>query len=208
MSMTTTETERLIEQARAGDSSTLGRLLEERRDYLRLLAQVAIGRRLQGKVDASDVVQEAFMDAHRQFANFRGTAEPQFAQWLREILAGTLANQARRYIGVQGRDARLERSLEDDLNQSSAACARIPVPVDPHSTPSQQAARAEQSLLVAQAIGRLAEDYRTVIVLRHLEGLTFPQIAERMGRSVDSVEKLWLRGLAKLRRSFGGEDQP
>ena len=202
--MMTTETEQLIEQAR-GDAGTLGRLLEAHRDYLRLLAQAAIGRRLQGKVDASDVVQEAFLNAHRQFANFRGTAEAQFAQWLREILAGTLANQARRYFGVQARDARLERSLEDDLNQSSAACARI-MPVDPHSTPSQQAAKAEQSLLVAQAIGRLPEDYRTVIVLRHLEGLTFPQIGERMGRSANSVEKLWLRGLTKLRQSFG--DRP
>ena len=59
--------------------------------------------------------------------------------------------------------------------------------------------------LVAQALARLPEDYQTVIVLRHMEGLTFPQVAERMGRSVDSVEKLWLRGLTKLRKEFSAE---
>jgi RNA polymerase sigma-70 factor (ECF subfamily) len=60
-------------------------------------------------------------------------------------------------------------------------------------------------LQIAEALSRLPEDYQTVIVLRHLEGLTFPQISQRMERSVDSVEKLWLRGLTKLRRSFGGK---
>ena len=51
-------------------------------------------------------------------------------------------------------------------------------------------------------MARLSEDYQTVLVLRHLEGLTFPQVAERMNRSVDSVEKLWLRGLTKLKKEF------
>ena len=58
------------------------------------------------------------------------------------------------------------------------------------------------TLLVAEAIGRLPEDYQTVIVLRHLEGLTFPQVAARMDRTLDSVEKLWLRGMARLRKAF------
>jgi RNA polymerase sigma-70 factor (ECF subfamily) len=56
--------------------------------------------------------------------------------------------------------------------------------------------------LIAEALARLPVDYQTVIVLRHLEGLTFPQVAERMGRSVDSVEKLWLRGVTRLRQAF------
>jgi len=73
---------------------------------------------------------------------------------------------------------------------------------DPHSSPSQQVMRGEQSLLVAEAMSRLSEDYQTVLVLRHLEGLTFPQVAQRMSRSVDSVEKLWLRGLTKLKKEF------
>lgn len=192
--------ERLIAQARGGDAPTLGRLLESYRNYLRLLARIQIGRRLQGKIDASDVVQETFLDANRYFANFRGHAEAQFVQWLREILAGTLANVVRRYLGTQARDVRLECALVADLDQSSCSLAQLLV--DPHSSPSQHAGRAERVLLITEALAQLPVDYQTVIALRHLEGLTFPQVAERMGRSVDSVEKLWLRGLTRLRQAF------
>lgn len=199
--MTPADTTDMLATARR-DPESLGRLLEQYRHYLRLLARIEIGRKLQGKVDASDVVQEAFLDAHRYFPAFRGGSEAQFTAWLREILAGTLANQVRRYFGTQARDPRLEVGLMADLDQSTAGLGAIPV--DPQTSPSQQVARAEQSLLVADAIGGLPDDYQTVIVLRHLEGLTFPQVAERMGRTVDSVEKLWIRALAQLRKRFTG----
>ena len=191
---------RWIEQAKAGDSATLGQLLESYHNYLRLLARIEIGRRLQGKVDASDVVQETFLEAHKHFSNFQGHAEGQFSLWLRTILAATLANIVRRYLGTQARDLRLERQLAEDLDQSTCALGKMLV--DPHSSPSEQVVRGEQSMLVAEAMARLPEDYQTVLVLRHLEGLTFPQVAERMQRSVDSVEKLWLRGLTKLKKEF------
>jgi RNA polymerase sigma-70 factor (ECF subfamily) len=71
--------------------------------------------------------------------------------------------------------------------------------VSPHSSPSSRAARREQGVLLADALDCLPEDYREVIVLRTLQGLSFPEVAERMGRSVGSVEKLWMRGLARLR---------
>lgn len=197
----TTEVDALIEKARTGDASTLGELLGSYQNYLRLLARIEIGRRLQGKVDASDVVQETFLEAHRHFGNFQGHATGQFTQWLRAILAATLANTVRRYLGTQARDLRLERELAADLDQSTCALAQMLV--DQHSSPSQQVMRGEQTLLVAEAMARLPDDYQSVLVLRHLEGLTFPQVAERMGRSVDSVEKLWLRGLTRLKREFG-----
>ena len=196
-----TDIKRDIQQAQAGDQATLGRLLESYQNYLRLLARIEIGRRLQGKVDASDIVQETFLEAHRQFPLFQGTAEAQLAKWLRTILAGTVANVVRRYAGTQARNLRLERELVEGLDQST--CALEQMLVDRHSSPSHQAMRGEQSLQVAAAMSRLPEDYQTVLVLRHLEGLSFPQVATQMGRSVDSVEKLWLRGLTRLKREFG-----
>lgn len=197
------EVAELLELARTGDRATLGQLLGSYQNYLRLLARIEIGRRLQGKVDASDIVQETFLDAQRQFPAFRGEAEGQFVQWLRTILAGTLANVVRRYLGTQARDLNLERQLAEDLDQSSCALAHFLV--DPHSSPSQLAIRDEQGLRVTEALSRLPDDYQTVLILRHIEGLTFPQVAERMERSVDSVEKLWLRGLTRLRKEFAGE---
>ena len=148
-------------------------------------------------------MQETFLDAHRQFSHFRGEAEPQFVTWLRQILAGTLANIVRRYLGTQARDPRLERQLADDLNQSTAALGQMLV--DPASSPSQLAMRREQGMIVADALARLPDDYQQVLTMRHLEGLTFPEIAARMERTVDSVEKLWIRGLTRLKREFSSQ---
>ena len=81
------------------------------RNYLTLLARVEVGRRLQGKVDPADLVQETFLEAHRHFAAFRGTTEPELVAWLRQILAGVLANMVRHYFGTQARDVRLEQAI-------------------------------------------------------------------------------------------------
>jgi RNA polymerase sigma-70 factor (ECF subfamily) len=192
----------MIRAARTGGDAQLGPLLELYRNYLGLLARVEVGRRLQGKLDASDLVQETFLEAHRHFARFQGTSEGQFLSWLRQILAAKVANLLRHYLGTQGRDVRLERELVVELDQSSQVLERGLVA--PYSSPSQQAERREQSVLLAEALAQLAEDYRDVIILRHLEGLTFPEVARRMGRTLDSVEKLWLRALARLRQTLGG----
>jgi RNA polymerase sigma-70 factor (ECF subfamily) len=199
----TVELETQLLAARSGDAAALGALLERFRHYLALLAQVQIGHRLQGKVDAADLVQETFLEAHRQFGSFRGGTEGELIAWLRQIHAGKLADLLRRYLGTQGRDVRLEREIEDAFCRSSVALDRGLVA--PQSSPSQQAVRREQAVLLADALARLPDDYRQVLVLRHLEGLTFPEVARRMGRSVDSVEKLWMRGLARLRQLMGGE---
>jgi RNA polymerase sigma-70 factor (ECF subfamily) len=198
-----TECEGLIARARTGDDEALGRLLERYRPYLTLLARVQVGRRLQGKADAADLVQEAFLEASRSFGQFRGLGEPELAAWLRRILAGCLSHLLRRFLGTRARDVRLEGDLEADLDQSSQAVGQGLVAAG--STPSQQASRRELAVLLADALERLPPDYREVIVLRHHEGLTFPEVADRMGRSVDSVEKLWVRALPRLRREMGGE---
>lgn len=192
--------EGLIE-ARAGGPEERGRLLERYRNYLRLLARLEIGRDLQGKIDASDVVQDTFLDAHKHFDGFQGTSEPQFVGWLRQILAGKLANLMRHYLGTQGRDVRREQMGLPDLDRSSERLGAVLVA--PLSTPSHQAARREQAVLVANALEQLPADYREVLLRRHWEGQNFADIAAAMGRSVDSVEKLWVRALARLRKQMG-----
>lgn len=192
------EPDQLLRQAKTGDGDALGRLLERYRAYLLVLARVQIGRRLQGKVDASDVVQEAFLGASRDFRQFRGATEKEFIGWLRQVLASLLANLVRHYQGTQRRDVRLERRLAVELEQSSHALDRG-LAAD-QSSPSQQAVRREQSVLLADALRRLPDEWRELLILRHLEGLTFPEVARRLGRSVDSVKKQWPRALAGLRR--------
>ncbi len=193
--------EQLLREARTGSDALLGPLLDLYRNYLRLLAGIEIGQRLQGKLDASDLVQETFLEAHRNFARFQGTSEAQFVCWLRQILAAKVANLLRHYLGTQGRDVRLEEELSVGLDNSSRMLdEKLAASV---SSPSQQAVRREQAVLLADALERLPQDYREVIVLRHLEGLPFPEVARRMERTLDSVQKLWLRALARLRQAFG-----
>jgi RNA polymerase sigma-70 factor (ECF subfamily) len=157
---------------------------------------------MQSKFDPGDLVQETFLEAHRQIGHFRGVSEAEFLSWLRTILAGRLALVLRRYLGTRGRDVKLERELAAQLDESSQALDGGFVAS--HSTPSQHAQRHEQAVLLADALARLPEEYREAIILRHLEALTFADVAARMGRSEDSVQKLWVRGLAALRRFLGG----
>src|SRR5262245_21304060 len=113
--------DRLLRQAKAGDGAALGDLLEQYRSYLGLLARLQITRRLQGKVDSADVVQETFLEAHQSFARFRGTTERELVRWLRQILTANLVDLIRKFLGSKRRDVRLEQELVDDLDQSSLA---------------------------------------------------------------------------------------
>jgi RNA polymerase sigma-70 factor (ECF subfamily) len=201
MNRTSPDLTRLLPLARAGDSGARGQLLEPYRGYLLLLARLQIGRRLQGKADAGDLVQETFLEAHRDFEQFQGESEGELIGWLRRILATNLANLVRHYLGTRRRDVRLERQLAAEVDESSrildgGLVARL-------TPPSQQAARRERAVLLADALQQLPDDYGEVIILRHFEGLTFPEVAVRMQRSVDVVKKLWPRALARLRRLLG-----
>jgi RNA polymerase sigma-70 factor (ECF subfamily) len=196
------EPEGLLFQARAGNRAALGQLLEMYRSYLILLAGVQIDRRFQGKINPSDLVQDTFLKAHRHFGQFQGRTQAEWAAWLRRILASNLADMTRHY-GRRRRDVRLEQAFAEDLDRSWQSL-RAALPAG-QSTPSGRAARGEQALVLADALARLSADYREVIILRHLEGMSFPETASRMGRSTDSVKKLWARGLAALRDLMGEE---
>jgi RNA polymerase sigma-70 factor (ECF subfamily) len=195
--------EHLLALARSSGGPAVGQLLELYRNYLALLARAQIRQHLQGRVAPSDVVQETFLAACRDFAHFRGTTEAELVSWLRQILAARLADLVRRHLGARQRDARLECRLADDLDRSSAAL-RAGL-VDRQPSPSQSAARRERAVLLADALRALPPDYAEVIVLRNLEELSFPEVARRMGRSTGSVEKLWVRALVRLHRALGDE---
>jgi RNA polymerase sigma-70 factor (ECF subfamily) len=201
-----TEGEQLLARVRQGDSISLGPLLEQYRGYLALLARLQISRRLQGKIDAADLVQETFLEAHRHFAGFRGNSEGELVAWLRQILGGVVSHLVRRYLGTQSRDVRLERELAFELDQSSRLLDRGLAAVG--STPSEHAVRCEESLRLANVLEQLPEDFRDILILHHLEGLSLAEISERMGRSKPTVKRLWLSALAELRKSLGEESRP
>lgn len=200
---------KLLQAARCGDHEARGQLLELYRNYLRLLARLQIGRRLQGKADPSDLVQDAFLAAQREFEQFRGNTEGELVDWLRQILASKLVDLARRYLSTRRRDVRLERQFVEEVDGSAAALGMALAQAG--SSPSEAAVRRERAVLLADAIKSLPADYGEVIILRHLEGLSLSDVAARMDRTLDSVKKLWVRGIAKLRGILGvetAEDNP
>lgn len=187
----------LLEGARHGDTQALGQLLARYRAYVVFLARSQLHRQMQAKADPSDVAQEVCLAAHDGIAKFHGQTSEEFAAWLRGILTNVLAMHFRRFMGTQKRDPRLEQTLDQRLSDASGFLhSGLAADV---TSPSQRCVRNEASLRLAEALEELPEDYRQVIVLRHIESLPFAEVARQMNRSIDSVEKLWVRALGKLR---------
>jgi RNA polymerase sigma-70 factor (ECF subfamily) len=165
--------------------------------WLRILARREIDSRFHGKFSASDVVQQTMIEAWKGWDGFRGEDEAQRRAWLRQILAHQLAHLARQYAGTKKRDVSREVALQQSLAHSAAKLEHV-LPTNA-SSPSDRAIRDEQQLQLANALEQLPEDYRTVIMLRHMDDLPHAEIAHRMARSEGSVRMLWVRALTQLR---------
>jgi RNA polymerase sigma-70 factor (ECF subfamily) len=170
--------------------------LERFREYLCLLTRMRLHPQLQGKLDASDVVQQTLLEAFQARTQFRGQTDGEYAAWLRQILARNLSN-ALRDLGRAKRDVKRERSLDAVLDESSAKLEQWIAAEQ--STPSQQAERNEQVLRLAEALATLPEDQRTVLELRHLQGWSLAEIARQTNRTPPAVAGLLHRGLKGLR---------
>jgi RNA polymerase sigma-70 factor (ECF subfamily) len=172
------------------------RSLEAYREYLRLLVRLQLGPRLRSKVDDSDIVQQAILQAHQARGLFRGTTEDEWLAWLRAILANALAAAARRF-DTQARDVGRERSLEAELELSSSRLECL-LAAD-QTSPSERAVRGEERLRVARALADLPEDQRRVLELHYLKGLAVSDVAAQTGRTRPAVAGLLFRGLKRLR---------
>jgi RNA polymerase sigma-70 factor (ECF subfamily) len=169
---------------------------ERYRAYLHLLARLQLDRRLQAKVDASDIVQQTLVRAIHNASEFRGQTGAEVAVWLRKILANTLANTLRD-LGRQRRDVRRERSIQASVEQSSARLESW-LAAD-QTSPSQRAIRSEQAVELADALANLPEAQREALTLHHLHEWTLDQVAHHLGRSPAAVAGLIKRGLRTLR---------
>jgi RNA polymerase sigma-70 factor (ECF subfamily) len=195
----------LIVRCRQGETAARELLFHRYRHYLRLLAQAQLGRHLRAKCDASDLVQQTLLEAHRDFPQFAGQHEGELLAWLRRILAHNLFNENRRFAAKQ-RNAAREVSLDQvrqGVENSSVilgCCLAVDSP-----PPSQLAMQHEAGLRLAQTLARLPEDYQTVLVLRVFEGLPAEEVAQRMHRSAGAVRMLQLRALTALREGMARE---
>jgi RNA polymerase sigma-70 factor (ECF subfamily) len=194
------EVRRLVLRARDGDADAVGELLEAYRGYLRRLTHQRLAAPLQRRLDASDVVQQTFLDAHRNFAGFAGASEGEWLAWLRTILHANIANAVRDNLVSKKRAMGMEASLDESRDgEPMRNRVRSEAP-----SPSSEAVRLEQSLKFLDAIAQLPPDQARAVRMRHLEGLTLAEIADAFGRSESAAAGLIKRGVHGLRDRLGG----
>ncbi|OYP39220.1 RNA polymerase factor sigma-70 [Rhodopirellula sp. MGV] len=198
----------LLAQARdesdksAADLGPLGDLLQLYRNYLTVLATTQLDQRLRRRMNPSDLVQETMLAAHRDFISFRGSSEPELLCWLRQILMNCLRDAIDLHFNAQKRDLRREISIEAvsaQLDESVGQFANVLADRGP--SPSEPTRRRERAVELADQLAKLRPEYRDVIVLRNLQGLSFNEIAERLDRRAGTVRMLWLRAMDKFKQT-------
>jgi RNA polymerase sigma-70 factor (ECF subfamily) len=185
--------------ARAGSREALGQVLETFRGYLLLVANRELDPELRAKGGASDLVQETFLEAQRDFGGFHGDSVEELRAWLRRLLLNNVANFTRQYRERAKREVGREVPLEAG-NSSHERGAGLAADTP---SPSGQAVAQEQAEALARAMQRLPPDYRRVLALRHDEQRTFEEIGRQMQRTANAARMLWLRAVERLQKELG-----
>ena len=168
--------------------------------YLRMLARTQMRKAYQAKIGASDMVQQAMLQAVQGLDGFRGSTEAEFRGWLRQILARHLCHLDRD-LHRDKRDIRREQSMEQKLAKSSMRLEGLLA--GDVATPSQNVALGEHVIQMADAVDRLPEAQRDAIKLHYLEGLKLSEVAEQLEKTTGAVAGLLHRGMKTLRQQLG-----
>ncbi len=190
------ETQRLLDRARGGDRGALELLLAGHRDYIKRVVELRMDGRLRGRLDPSDVVQEALLDAARGFASYAERTPIAFHLWLRQAACDRLSLARRRHLATECRDASREVMLPE---HSSALLARA-LGRGRADTPLGGLVEQELAQSVRQALARLAEPDAEIILLRNLEELSNQEAAEALGIAPAAASKRYARALIRLER--------
>ena len=169
------------------------------RAYLQFLARVSWDRRLQSKLDPSDLVQQTLLEAHKGIDQFRGTSDAELAGWLRQILANVILEQQRHYDRERRRSSR-ERSMSEVLSESSRRMSGF---ASRDLSPSEKVEYSERALQIAEAMERLPREQLEVLVLHYWQGLSVPDIGAAIDKTPAAVGGLVHRGLKNLRKGLG-----
>jgi RNA polymerase sigma-70 factor (ECF subfamily) len=195
----------LLYEAKRGGSREQGKLLALYTNYLKIMAQSQLDRRIRRRVSPSDLVQETLLEAHRDFSSFRGVTNAEFVGWLRQILIHNLIRVTEKHLQTDKRDVRREvyfHKLNASIEHSSSRLEQVLA--SPLESPSSELGRHERTRMLADAIAELHEEQRQVIILRHIEGLPFAEIADQIGRTSGACRMLWLRAMDQLRQKLDG----
>jgi RNA polymerase sigma-70 factor (ECF subfamily) len=193
------DVDELLRRAGSGDRTALGALFDRHRDRLRRMVQIRMDRRLQGRLDASDVLQEAYLEVARGLADYLRDPTMPFFLWLRVLTGRKLLALHRRHLGAQMRAAGREVSLHGGaLPQASSASLAAQL-LGRQATPSQEAVRAELQLRIETVLNGMDDLDREILALRHFEQLSNAEAAAALGISPAAASVRFIRALKRLR---------
>jgi RNA polymerase sigma-70 factor (ECF subfamily) len=199
MDLDSPQADDLLRRAGAGDDAALGALLEGHRRRLRRMVRLRLDARLQGRVDPSDVLQEAYLEASRRLAEYLRDPKVPFFLWLRYLTGQKLLALRRQHLGVQARDAGREVSLfHGAMPEASSACLAAQL-MGRITAPLQAAIRAEMKLRLQEALNGMDPVDREVLALRHFEHLDNAEAAQELGLTPSGASSRYLRALKKLK---------
>jgi RNA polymerase sigma-70 factor (ECF subfamily) len=192
------ESEQLLRQAQAGDSQALGELFERYRERLRQMVRLRLDRRLYGRIDASDVLQETYLDLSKRFPEYAANPAVPFYLWLRSLTGQRLITLHRQHLGTHMRDASQEVSLYRGALPQASSQSLANQLLGRFTSPTQAAMRAEMQIRLQESLNSMDPLDREVLVLRHFEELSNSETAELLGLHKSAASKRYRRALERL----------
>src|SRR5215468_3903778 len=200
----------LIQRARAGDREALNTLFARYRDRLRRMVEIRLDTRLQARLDASDVIQEAYVEVAQRLEEYLRDPKLPFFLWLRLVVGERLLKLHRHHLGTQMRDAGREVSLYRGALPAASSAALAAQLLGRHTSPTQALVRAERILRLQEALNALDPVDREILSLRHFEELTAAETARVLEIEEAAAAKRYFRALKRLKEILatlpGGQD--
>ena len=189
----------LLAQAAAGDETALSQLFSRYRKRLKQMVRLRLNRQLQGRVDDSDILQEAYLEAVQRFPDYLADRPLPFFLWLRHITGEKLIDAHRRHLGAQIRDANQEVSLHRGPMPAASSGSLAAQLLGRLTSPSQAAIKAETRLRVQEVLNGMDPLDREILALRHFEQFTNAEVAETLEMNESTASSRYLRALKRLK---------
>src|SRR6516225_2707951 len=194
------EPDALLARALGGDEAAFAALFEAQRERLRRLVRLRLDRRLSGRVDSDDVLQDAYLEARKRLADY--ARDPQampFHLWLRLVTGQKLTDLHRYHLGAQARDAGMEVSLHRGAFPQASSVSLAAQLLGRMTSASRAAIRAEHKLILQEALNGMDPVDREVLTLRHFEHLGNDETALLLGLTKKAASNRYIRALKRLK---------
>jgi RNA polymerase sigma-70 factor (ECF subfamily) len=198
MDESSNDTTELLGRAAAGDIRALAEVLERNRDRLKQMVRIRLDPRLRGRLDPSDVIQEAYLDAARRLREYANDPAVSFFLWLRKLTAQRLVDLHRQHLGAKKRDASLEVSLHSGAYPQASSLSLAAQLLGRFSSPSRAAIRAEIQIRVQEALNTMDSLDREILALRHFEMLSNEEVAHVLEIKKTAASNRYVRALKRL----------